>query len=137
MQGNPPQSEDETRSDPKKLMPDWPSTSPTPKSLKVASSSPSKLTKGFKPHNFARENLSPTLKTRLKQQESLVSPKITSTISATGVNRDPCADVIYLKQMLQASIERLQEMENDKHERYERWKQGNIFPSWHRSFTSF
>ena len=128
MQGNPPQFEEhgqEHRRDSKTSLSDRSSGSPMSKSLRVTSLSPSRLPKGFRSQTLAREELSPTIKSRLKHQQSPTSQKLAENSTASGLTRDPCADVIYLKQMLQASIDRLQEMENDKHERYERWKQGS------------
>jgi hypothetical protein len=102
------------------------SSSTLTKGLKVASNSP-RLPKGFKTQSLPREDLTPPIKGRIKQQIS-TAPKTVEPVIASGANRDPGTDVIYLKQMLQASINRLQEMESDKHERYERWKQGLTGP---------
>jgi hypothetical protein len=127
MQGNPPQFDDQApdqRRESKIALSDRSATSPAPKSLRVNSLSPSRLPKGFKSQIFEREDLSPTIKSRSKQHQSPSNRKVSETVSAAGIIRDPCADVMYLKQMLQGSFERLQEMESDKHERYERWKQG-------------
>ncbi len=128
MQGNPPPSDENFQDHhrtAKSLMSDRSSPTMT-KGLKVTSSSPSRLPKGFKTQSLPREDLTPPIKGRIKPQQISTTPKTVEPVIASGVNRDPCTDVIYLKQMLQASINRLQEMENDKHERYERWKQGLI-----------
>jgi hypothetical protein len=127
MQGNPPPS-DENCQDHHRTAKNSLSDRSSPaftKGLKVTSGSPSRLPKGFKTQSLPREDLTPPIKGRIKTQQISTIPKAAvDPVIASGANRDPCTDVIYLKQMLQASINRLQEMENDKHERYERWKQG-------------
>jgi hypothetical protein len=130
MQGNPPPS-DENCQDHRRISKSSIHDRSSPiltKGLKVTSSSPSRLPKGFKAQSLPlrEEDLSPPIKGRIKQQQVATTSKAVEPVIASGANRDPCTDVIYLKQMLQASINRLQEMENDKHERYERWKQGLI-----------